>query len=109
MQVFLRRAAKRKAAMYHRGDDINFDVMRRRDFVTTAAVGAAGLGAGKLISDRRWAGTLAGEQARNQELERRALPEHARMTFSQQGEDIILFHVIQDLLRVERATYIDVG
>jgi FkbM family methyltransferase len=31
------------------------------------------------------------------------------VTYAQQGEDIVLFHVIRDLLRVERATYIDVG
>jgi FkbM family methyltransferase len=31
------------------------------------------------------------------------------MTFSEQGEDIVLFHVVHDLLRVEHATYIDVG
>jgi FkbM family methyltransferase len=87
--------------------------MQRREFVTTAVVGAASLGAGfgsgKWISDRQWAPMLEQERARNQELERRALPDHARMTFSQQGEDIVLFHVVRDLLRVDRATYIDVG
>ena len=31
------------------------------------------------------------------------------MTFSQQGEDIVLYHVVRDLLRVEKATYMDVG
>ena len=83
--------------------------MHRRDFVTAAIGGAAGLGAGKWTSDRRWAPLLEREQTRSQELERHALPPDARMTFSQQGEDIVLFHVIQDLLRVDRATYIDVG
>jgi FkbM family methyltransferase len=83
--------------------------MQRREFVTTAVTGAAGVGVGKWISDRQWGSTLEAERARNQDLERRALPEDARMTFSQQGEDIVLFHVIRDLLRVERATYIDVG
>ena len=83
--------------------------MQRREFVTTAVAGAAGFGAGKWITDRQWAPKLEQEQARAQELERRALPQDARMTFSQQGEDIVLFHVVRDLLRVERATYIDVG
>ena len=68
--------------------------MRRRDFVTTvvggAVGGAAGLGAGKWIWDREW----------------RKL---ARMTFSEQGEDIVLYHVIRDVLKVEHASYIDVG
>lgn len=87
--------------------------MQRREFVTTAVAGIAGVGAGfgagKWNSDRQWAPMLEQEQARARELEGRALPENARMTFSQQGEDIVLFHVIRDLLRVERATYIDVG
>jgi FkbM family methyltransferase len=83
--------------------------MQRRQFVTTAVVGAAGLGAGALISAGQWRPALEREEARAKELERRALPEDARMTFSQQGEDIVLFHVIRDLLRVDRATYIDVG
>ena len=83
--------------------------MHRREFVTTAVAGAAGFGAGTLTSDRRWRPALEREQARSQELEGRALPQDARMTFSQQGEDIVLFHVVKDLLRVERATYIDVG
>ena len=31
------------------------------------------------------------------------------MTFSQQGEDIVLFHVMRDLLKTETGTYMDVG
>ena len=31
------------------------------------------------------------------------------MSFSQQGEDIVLYHVVRDLLKVEKATYMDVG
>ena len=38
-----------------------------------------------------------------------ALPEHARLSFSQQGEDIVLFHTLRDLLKIEQATYVDVG
>lgn len=67
--------------------------MRRRDFITAAAGGAAGLGAGKLIWGRR------GQQ----------WPAEARMTFSQQGEDIVLFHVMRDLLKAENGVYMDVG
>ena len=67
--------------------------MRRRDFITAAAGGAAGLGAGRLIWGRGGS----------------SWPAEARMTFSQQGEDIVLYHVVRDLLRVEKATYMDVG
>lgn len=37
------------------------------------------------------------------------LPEHARLSFSQQGEDIILFHALHEVLKIERPTYLDVG
>jgi len=30
-----------------------------------------------------------------------ALPEHARLSFSQQGEDIVLFHTLRDLLKID--------
>jgi FkbM family methyltransferase len=71
--------------------------VRRRDFVTVGLGGvagaAAGLGGGKLIWGQgglKW-------------------PAEARMTFSQQGEDIVLFHVMRDLLKTETGTYMDVG
>ena len=37
------------------------------------------------------------------------LPEHARLSFSQQGEDIVLFHVLHELLQITAPTYLDVG
>lgn len=37
------------------------------------------------------------------------LPEHARLSFSQQGEDIVLFHVMHELLKIVAPTYLDVG
>ena len=38
-----------------------------------------------------------------------SLPEHARLSFSQQGEDIVLFHVFHELLKIVAPTYLDVG
>ena len=38
-----------------------------------------------------------------------ALPEHARLSFSQQGEDIVLFHVLHELMKIATPTYMDVG
>ena len=38
-----------------------------------------------------------------------ALPEHARLSFSQQGEDIVLFHVLHELLKIRNPCYVDVG
>lgn len=37
------------------------------------------------------------------------LPEHARLSFSQQGEDIVLFHVLHELMKIATPTYMDVG
>lgn len=37
------------------------------------------------------------------------LPEHARLSFSQQGEDIVLFHVLHELLKITTPCYVDVG
>jgi FkbM family methyltransferase len=36
-------------------------------------------------------------------------PPEGRLSFSQQGEDIALFHVMQDVLRVAAPTYLDIG
>jgi FkbM family methyltransferase len=71
--------------------------MRRREFVTGAVAGLAGLTAGKVVSDRFAAAAPP------------TLPDGARMSFSQQGEDIVLFHAVRDVLKLERATYMDVG
>jgi FkbM family methyltransferase len=38
-----------------------------------------------------------------------ALPDHARLSFSQQGEDIVLYHVLHDLLEIAVPTFMDVG
>ncbi len=37
------------------------------------------------------------------------IPEFGRLSFSQQGEDLVLFHALHDQLRIERPTYMDVG
>lgn len=36
-------------------------------------------------------------------------PQEGRLSFSQQGEDIALFHVMRDVLKVEAPTYLDIG
>lgn len=38
-----------------------------------------------------------------------SIPEHGRISFSQQGEDIVLYHAAKELLKLERPTYMDVG
>lgn len=38
-----------------------------------------------------------------------ALPEHARLSFSQQGEDIVLYHMLHELMKIATPTYMDVG
>src|SRR5262247_1200442 len=71
--------------------------VRRRDFVTVGLGGVAGAAAGLASGKHIWGqGGLK-------------WPAEARMTFSQQGEDIVLFHVMRDLLKTETGTYMDVG
>jgi FkbM family methyltransferase len=36
-------------------------------------------------------------------------PPEGRLSYAQQGEDIVLFHVLRDLLKVNAPTYIDIG
>ncbi|HSN15131.1 MAG TPA: FkbM family methyltransferase [Anaeromyxobacteraceae bacterium] len=38
-----------------------------------------------------------------------AAPQEGRLSFSQQGEDIVLYHVLHDVLRVSAPTYVDIG
>jgi FkbM family methyltransferase len=61
--------------------------------------GVVGSAAGKVAWDRFASGAGAGA----------SLPENARVSFSEQGEDIALFHALRDVLKVERPTYMDVG
>ncbi len=72
--------------------------MRRREFV-------AGLVGGTTAGV---AGTL-GLQRLRAEPPLPAVPEFARLSFSQQGEDIVLYHALHDLLGLERPTYMDIG
>ena len=67
--------------------------MKRREFVAGLATGIVG--------------TTVWDQLRAGPPER--IPEFARLSFAQQGEDIILFHALRDLLKVERPTYLDIG
>ena len=71
--------------------------MRRRDFVTGVVTGVVGSAAGKVAWDRfRPSGPAAAA-------------DDARLSYAQQGEDIVLYHALRDVLKLERATYMDVG
>lgn len=73
--------------------------MRRRDFVTGMATGVAASVAGIAAWDRfRPPGQPGGR-----------VPRDSRLSFSQQGEDIVLFHALRDVLKIAPATYMDVG
>lgn len=74
--------------------------MKRREFVAGVAVGAAGVGVAG-------AGLAGWRRLRSDRPQ--IVPEFGRLSFSQQGEDIILFHALHDLLGLDRPTYMDVG
>ena len=73
--------------------------MKRREFVAATAGAAAGVLGGA-------AGAVAWEASR---FGRTVIPEFARLSFSQQGEDVVLFHALHDMLGIDRPTYMDVG
>ncbi len=68
--------------------------MRRRSFIAGALVGAP---AGALLGGLGWRRTEA------------SLPPEGRLSFAQQGEDIVLYHVLHDVLKVSAPTYLDIG
>src|SRR5262245_33776458 len=70
--------------------------VRRRDFVRGAAIGVIGAAAGKAGWD-----LVARVPPR--------IPPEARLSFSEQGEDIVLFHALRDALKLEHPVYMDVG
>jgi FkbM family methyltransferase len=68
--------------------------VRRREFVAGVAAGVAGaVGWERLRRDGRL----------------QTIPEFGRLSFSQQGEDIVLYHALHDVLQIEQPTYMDVG
>ena len=80
-------------------------MIKRRDFLGGAVCGAA-VAAGSGIG---WNRTRPAAPPPAPPQTPPALPEHARLSFSQQGEDIVVFHVLRDLLKIATPTYMDVG
>jgi len=72
--------------------------MQRRDFMAGLAAGAvAGVG-----------GRIGWERLRPEAAGRR-IPEHGRLSFSAAGEDIVLYEVMRDAMKIDKPTYMDVG
>jgi FkbM family methyltransferase len=84
----------------------NCDVVNRRDFLGGAVCGSAA--AVSVAAVRAWTAPppLPPSPPPPQP---RPLPEHARLSFSQQGEDIVLYHVMHEMLKIATPTYVDVG
>jgi FkbM family methyltransferase len=71
--------------------------MQRRDFMTGMVAGAvAGVG-----------GRMGWERLRPESAG--LIPKHARLSFSAQGEDIVLYHAVTETMKIEKPTYMDVG
>jgi hypothetical protein len=82
-------------------------VINRRDFIGGAVCGSAAAAAVAVGRDRRR--TEPPAPAPVPPPPPPALPEHARLSFSQQGEDIILYHVLHELMKIATPSYMDVG
>ncbi len=85
-------------------------MINRRDFLGGAVCGAAaGAAAAVLTGAGRDRPEPPAQPAPAPPPTPPALPEHARLSFSQQGEDIVLFHVLHELMKIATPTYLDVG
>jgi len=80
-------------------------VIKRRDFLGGAVCGAAAAAAGVAA----WRARDAPPAPSAPPPQPPPLPEHARLSFSQQGEDIVLFHALHEMLKITAPTYLDIG
>ena len=81
--------------------------MNRRDFLAGAVVGVVPGGAAAWgLNSARTRDRAAFDKERA-ELPRR--PPDSRLSFSQQGEDIVLSHALRDTMKIATPTYLDVG
>ena len=78
--------------------------MNRRDFFRGAATGFIPAAAAAAAWNVRQKAVFDKER---EEQPRR--PPESRLSFSQQGEDIVMFHALHDTLKIEKPTFIDVG
>lgn len=77
--------------------------MDRRSFIGGAL---AGIPAGALLGRIGWRRAHASPPPAPAAA---PAPTEGRLSFAQQGEDIVLFHVLRDLLRVSAPSYVDIG
>lgn len=78
--------------------------MDRRSFLAGAVAGAAaGSVAGALGARRAWSAPAPAAAPAT------PAPAEGRLSYAQQGEDIALYHVLHDVLRLDAPTYLDIG
>src|SRR5262245_12534226 len=78
--------------------------MNRRDAVAAAGGALAAVFAGMV--GKAWPASAPAPAPADPMA---GLPPFSRLSFSQQGEDIVLFHALRDELKIEHPTYMDVG
>ena len=80
--------------------------MDRRGFLTGAAAGVVATGMaeyGSVLAARQWMTDLPAPAPRS------GPPSKARQSFSQQGEDIVLYHLLHDWMKLTAPVYLDIG
>jgi FkbM family methyltransferase len=78
-------------------------MIQRRSFIAGVVAGAS---AGALIGRAAWKEPAAPPP---QAAPAPQPPAEGRLSYSQQGEDIALYHLLHDLLKVSAPTYLDIG
>jgi FkbM family methyltransferase len=81
------------------------NVIQRRSFLTGAL---AGVSVGALIGRAVWARAEPPPPPPPPPPQPQEPPE-GRLSFAQQGEDLVLFHILRDLLEITAPTYVDIG
>lgn len=85
-------------------------MINRRDFFGGAALGVVGGAAlGAAVARGQDAPSAPAAAPLPAAPPAPALPKHARLSFAQQGEDILIYHVLSELLGIRMPTYFDVG
>jgi FkbM family methyltransferase len=83
--------------------------MDRRSFIGGALAGASGAGLFGVASSLMGSSAPRRTSAPQPPQPPPALPQYARLSFSQQGEDIVLYHLLHDAMKIEKPSYVDIG
>jgi FkbM family methyltransferase len=86
-------------------------VLDRRAFMTGALAGASGVGLLGSVGAFAWREGTKSNGRQDQKTEQRGSQEtqQGAVSYSQMGEDLVVWHLLAEAMRIERPTYVDIG